>query len=134
MVIRFSYISLEKNEKKIKQSGIIQMKKNILIVLGITGLVILFKFWRWPKFSVIDIIILITLLSAQVIYVNYFLGKMAKPLKILIVPLFITLILIVYFYVFSKMYLEDFIVLEIGSYGSFIHGIKKMKRKSNYQE
>ncbi len=110
------------------------MKKNILIVLAITGLVILFKFWHWPKFSVIDIIILITLLSAQVIYVNYFLGKMAKPLKILIVPLFITFILIVYFYVYYKMYLEDFIVLEIGSYGSLIYPLKKMKRKSNNQE
>ena len=111
------------------------MKKNILIVLAITGLVILFKFWHWPKFSVIDIIILITLLSAQLIYVNYFLGKMAKPLKILIVPLFITFILIVYFYVYYKMYLNSFIAVEIGwLYGSLIYPLRKMKRKSNNQE
>ena len=111
------------------------MKKNILIVLVITGIVLLFKFWHFPKLSVIDIIILITLTSAQFIFVKYFLKKGVNPFKILIFPLFITFILIVYSYVFLRMYIETLIIpVEIGVYSSFIYPLKKMKRKSNNQE
>ena len=73
------------------------MKINLLIVFFITVVAFLFKF-IWHEFTVIDILLLITPISAQLIYVKHFLKKRASSFKMLIFPFFIVFILGIYFY------------------------------------
>ena len=56
------------------------MKINLLIVFFITVVAFLFKF-IWHEFTVIDILLLITPISAQLIYVKHFLKKRASSFK-----------------------------------------------------